>query len=181
MIPDLTPYYRNWYVARLEAITPESPKRWGKMDPAALFQHLRIAVECSLGFREDIPDKSIPAFRRLLRYLAFDLFPDWPGGIIPTAPGFVPRQTQNMEAERHQLIAALDAFLEEVARNPEEQRPHPLLGSQPLLYWRHIHGAHFCHHLRQFGQWEKNAPLPLLRGAEKPPEPEYAPAEGNLP
>lgn len=140
------------FTARLNAVSPNSQRKWGSMTPHDLMAHLRRAIEVSLG-DHPVEDKSVPVVRDFLRFMIFQAIPTtmWPKGKIKAPPVFLAPPQGSFEEERRKLDAAIDRFVATAEEDPERLGPNPLLGPLPLTYWARIHGRHFDHHLRQFG------------------------------
>lgn len=132
--------------ARLDAITPESVARWGRMDSAAMLAHLAESLRMALG---ELPVRPRGRLLRLppLRHAIIHWLP-FPKG-APTAPELVARRAEDIAAE----IRAVKTLLEELAGRatapiwPE----HPAFGRLSARDWGALVYRHIDHHLRQFG------------------------------
>ncbi len=148
-ITRLTPETLGRFKERLAGLKPDSPRRWGKMQPIQLLPHLRRTFEISLG---DVPVETPPAtfWRRGLRWLVFGVLP-WPKGRIKAPEMFFPAPGVSFEEERAATLGIMERFAAEVAREPDRPAPNPVFGRMDLRFWSLIHGRHLDHHLRQFG------------------------------
>jgi hypothetical protein len=139
------------FIGRICAIRTDTRPRWGRLTSAGLMAHLRYSIEVSLG-EHDARDESNWFTRTIGRVLFFHWFTRWPGGVLKAKPGWTPFPRDDFDTERNALIDALERFVATAEREPDRVTISPLLGPLPLEYWRHIHGVHIAHHLRQFGQ-----------------------------
>ncbi len=140
----------DYHRSRVNALTPESRRLWGKMDAAQMVAHLRASVAKSVDDR-DVVDRSIPIVRSVGRWLLFDTFTTWPKGRFPSAPEMLPAHPGNLEEERRGLLEAFDRFVTEAEHHPDRKTKSPILGPTAMRYWTHVHGVHLNHHYRQFG------------------------------
>ncbi len=138
----------NETVGRLLSLTPESSRKWGKMDVAQMLAH------CSQAFKVPLSEKPLPrmligrlfgwAFRRKL----YDNTP-WKTG-LPTAPNFKIRDSRDFQKERTTTLDLLRRFYE---NGPEKAArfAHPVFGKFTGEQWGKSMWKHLDHHLRQFG------------------------------
>jgi hypothetical protein len=139
----------NEVKARIENLTPESPRQWGKMNAAQAIAHCAAGLELALGDRT--PPRVFVG--RLL------------GGIIkplalgddkpmrrnsPTVKGLVMNDERNLENERERLRGMIDRF---TAAGPAgcTTHPHSFFGPLTPDEWAVLMYKHLDHHLRQFG------------------------------
>ncbi len=140
----------EYHRARVNALTPQSTGRWGKMSVVQMVGHLRASVAMSVDDRA-VVDRSIPIVRTIGRWLVFDTFTTWPKGRFPAAPEMLPEAAGSLEDERRGLLDAFDRFVAEAERHPDRKTKSPILGPTTMRYWTHVHGVHLNHHYRQFG------------------------------
>jgi hypothetical protein len=133
---------------RLNALTPTSPRRWGKMSPDQMLWHCAEPIEVALGkkpYGEMMPKPPIPA--GVVRWLLLHM--PWPKGKLPTAPSFVARQSYDFEAQRARLLGLIDEL---AARDESEQAAlHPIFNENSIGYQSQLQAKHLTHHLEQFG------------------------------
>lgn len=138
---------RQATLARLRRLTPDSPRRWGRMTAPQMVAHLTDQMHHAL---EDCPVEARPGFLRwaLVRYLAIHVMP-WPRGRIQGPPEAFQTQPTSWDADVKGLEHLLERF---VVRGPGAQWPdHALLGRMKGSDWGVFVYRHFDHHLRQFG------------------------------
>ncbi len=141
------PVRRAAWAARIGAVRADSPRAFGRMDPARMLAHCRIGLEVALGER--------PAKRALLGVLfgwyakrvALGTKP-LPRN-LPTGPEFLVAEARPLEVERAALLAALERF---GARPPRlGSLPHPFFGAMDADEQDRLQRRHLDHHLGQFG------------------------------
>jgi len=136
-------------ITRIEKISPQSSRQWGKMDVAQMLAHACGALEMSMGI---INPKRIfigriigPMFRK--KYS--DEKPFEPSS--PTSEELVTiGQPKDFNSEKLRLIELVKKFSmggEPVVTN----YPHPFFGSLTASEWGVGMYKHLDHHLRQFG------------------------------
>lgn len=144
------PADRQSILARISALTPHSPRHWGKMSAHQMLCHLCDSYRSVIGERKVSPRKYwIPL--PILKWLVLEAPMKWAKN-VPTRPeneqGVGGTPPSEFESDRSNLVAALDRF----CSAPDSARgSHPLLGiltHEQWLRWGYLHADH---HLRQFG------------------------------
>jgi hypothetical protein len=135
--------------ARLEKLSPDSPRQWGTMNPAQAMAHCSVGIEMALGnFRP--PRKLIGRLiGPIIKPMA--LRNDEPmRRNSPTVDGMVVRNERDIEVERTRLSELIDRF---VADGPATctTHPHSFFGRLTPEEWSVLMYKHLDHHLRQFG------------------------------
>jgi hypothetical protein len=137
-------------IARLDRLSPDTPRRWGTMTPHEMLCHLADSFRAMTGEREISRVPASGFRRRVMRFVALQLPLPWPKG-IPTMPEVDPKRKGTppavFETDRQALLALLRRFLSEEARYTE----HPTFGPMPRREWLIWGYRHMDHHLRQFG------------------------------
>jgi hypothetical protein len=134
--------------ARLEALRPDSARRWGQLSPAEVLCHLADATASVLGRPGGAPGPP----RWFRKWVALRSPMPWPQG-APTPAHVNPRASgtrpTDFELDRRRALEGLRA----VAAAPAEALPaaHALFGAMSADDWRHWAYRHTDHHLRQFG------------------------------
>jgi len=141
------PACRQKVIARLRALVPLAPARWGRMDAPRRVAHLTDQMRHALGDVRPAPVRGLLRLP-LARWLSIYCIP-WPKGRIQGPPdAFV-----TLPAEWSRDLAALVELVERFgARSPGESWPdHALFGPMSGRDWGFFCHKHFDHHLRQFG------------------------------
>jgi hypothetical protein len=134
--------------ARVEGLTLDAERRWGKMNVQQMLAHLAGAMEWVTGDGEARPWPQKPS--KLIKFVALRVPLPWPKGIPnPNDPAGVPVAPEEFDALRKRVLAGLAAMSrwEATDRTP----PHPAFGPMSTWEWRRWAWKHADHHLRQFG------------------------------
>ncbi|HXU44341.1 MAG TPA: hypothetical protein VN783_02350 [Thermoanaerobaculia bacterium] len=135
---------------RVAKLSPEAPRRWGKMTAPEMLCHLIDGFRVPLGDQEVLAERPGPFRLAPLRWLFVYTLP-WPKGKIPTMREF--RQT-HPEEWAHDL-AAWQALCDRFVANGRSASPswkaHPGFGPLSNTEWGRLVYLHVDHHLRQFG------------------------------
>lgn len=135
-------------ISRLEALEPDTPRRWGTMTAGEMLCHLGDASKSILGR----PGAGPKTRKRLVRWIALYSPLPWPKG-AKTPPNVNPRvdgtRPGDFEADRQRAIEGLRTL----AATPAEGYPagHLLFGALSHADWLVWAFRHTDHHLRQFG------------------------------
>jgi hypothetical protein len=136
---------------RLARLTPDTPRRWGRMTAPEVVCHLSDSFRAMLG--ERAVEQSFPwspARRRLIRFVALKTPLPWPKG-VPTLEEVNPHREGTRPAafdrDRAELVALLRRFVAPEAA----YAAHPMFGTMSRSEWMIWTFRHVDHHLRQFG------------------------------
>jgi len=136
---------------RLEALNPDSERRWGSLTPHEMLCHLGDAAAMVLRVR---PRKTPVSARRrpVLRWVALWAPIRWPHG-RPTNPQHNPRAEGTRPTQFSTDLARAMAGIEGIATAaPGTLEPaHGLFGAMSVRDWQRWAYKHTDHHLRQFG------------------------------
>ena len=149
IMPSLTAPHLTVFRDRIRGLAPDTKPRWGRMDATLMIRHLRRALEISMGEIE-VPDRSIPGLRSIIRVLFFYVFTIWPPSRARLPKDWLPPAEHTFAVEKDLLLQALDRFVQRLDEQPGKEAVHTLLGPLTLRSWSRVHGVHFNHHFRQF-------------------------------
>ena len=139
---------RDSLQARLMTLKPDSPRLWGKMNPAQMLCHCAHALETGTG---DRPMKQKLLGKLLMPFIRSSILGEKPfSRNAPTDPTFVVSDEKEFAAERERLLTLIDRFV----RNGEEHagtQTHSFFGKMSGREWGALTHKHIDHHLRQFG------------------------------
>ncbi|HTL83272.1 MAG TPA: hypothetical protein VL651_16270 [Bacteroidia bacterium] len=146
------PAQREYQVARLRALRPETPAAWGKLTAPDLLPHLADPIHVALGERE-VPNTDQRFYKtRLGKWLVIYVVPKWPKA-PPTAPEFditqLGRRGTDFENDREELFEAIHRFA--ISSIPDHVPMHPVFGEISWKTWGYLMNKHIEHHCRQFG------------------------------
>jgi hypothetical protein len=137
--------YRSQLVQRLQALRPDSERRWGKMTVDQMLWHVSDALALSIG-EITIPPEKPPIPRGLLKFILLNV-PWMKNG--PTHPAFVAKQNYDFNAERTRCLQLIDRVS---SRDLNGEWPtHPVFGTMTGSQVSRLHAKHLNHHLTQFG------------------------------
>lgn len=141
---------RAQMIARLRRMTPESPRRWGRMTPHQAVCHLSDSFR-SMMSAVAITSVATPWSRTVIKWVALRAPMKWPPG-VPTRPEVdqMIGGTRPVEfaRDREQLEGIVEQF---AARSGDNFQPHPMFGRLTTEEWQRWAWRHMDHHLRQFG------------------------------
>lgn len=135
-------------IGRVENISKEAQRQWGKMEVAQMLAHSANALEMAMG----IINPPRVFIGRLLGGLFKSSYTDekpFSTG-SPTSDEIKVTDTRDFNAEQERLIKRIREF----SNGGEEkctQHPHPFFGKLAPWEWSRGMYKHLDHHLRQFG------------------------------
>ena len=146
----LHPAARAEILRRIEALTPESERRWGRMTAHQMVCHLSDACRAALGERR-VPVIGTLWERTVIRWLAIHTNAKWPQGVRT-----VPEADQELTGTRPTEFAGdVDELRRLIQRfhgaEAQLSGDHPLFGALSATEWGRFSYRHADHHLRQFG------------------------------
>ena len=138
----------NEITERINKLTPQSQRQWGKMNVAQMLAH------CKEAFKVPLSDKKMP--RMFLGLLVgwmvkAKLYNDSPWKRnLPTAPNFIIKDDKDFEKEKKELTGLITQFYNGGPANVGKF-PHPMFGSFSSEQWGKSMYKHLDHHFQQFG------------------------------
>jgi hypothetical protein len=135
---------------RLDLLSPDRARRWGRMNAHQAVCHLSDSLKAVLGERP-LPRQPLTMRKRLIRFVAFTVPLRWPHGF---------RTSRELDAERggtppvgyERDVAELARLLRRfVATRGAGLEPHYAWGQLSRGEWGRYVYRHLDHHLRQFG------------------------------
>ena len=139
---------RQTILDRLEALRPDSPRQWGKMDVAQMLTHCARSMEVATG---DKPRRQALIGKLLGPLVRKKILGDQPlSHNSPTDPTFVVKEACDFDRERQRLRGLVDRFAD-LGSAHAGQVIHSFLGRMSGEEWDCLMHKHLDHHLRQFG------------------------------
>ena len=133
---------------RLQALTPENTRQWGKMDAAQMLTHLNIVLEQANG-KVPFKDESNFLSRTLIKWVLLRMIKKGSfGRNAPTVKSFVVADARVFETEKQRLLGNLKAFYDKGQTG--DLPPHPGCGKFSTDEWGTLQHLHLDHHLTQF-------------------------------
>jgi hypothetical protein len=135
---------------RLSALSPDSPRQWGKMSPAQMLAHCSLGLEMAAG--EIRPPRALMGriLGPVIKPMALRDKEPMRRNSPTSKELLVLGEERDFEAERKRLIDLIDRF---AAAGPTgcTSHPHAFFGSLTPDEWAVLMYKHLDHHLRQFG------------------------------
>lgn len=135
-------------LGRVDSLTPQSSRQWGKMSVAQMLEHTARALEMAAGKR--------PMKQRLLGKLISWMFrkdfvgPKPFGKDGPTGPDFIVQGEPDFAKVKARMTGLLAELHAQGERNCDG-RIHGFFGRMSGAEWGVTQYKHLDHHLRQFG------------------------------
>jgi hypothetical protein len=139
---------RTALLRRINALTPDTPARWGRMDAHRMVCHLHDVIES--GFADFQPAHASGGLLSWfpLNWLVINVLP-WPKGKLESPPDPLATVSGTWAED----VAALRAALEKAAaKGPDAEWPaSDVFGPLSGRSWGALLRTHINYHLRQFG------------------------------
>lgn len=135
--------------ARVVALEPEAPARWGRMNARQMLCHLTDSFRVPLG-EVPVVSKWTPLRLYPLRWLFVHTLPI-PKGKVPTTPEFQRTEPAAWEKDVAEWNAAFDRFVSRSKEKAPRWGTHPAFGDLDTEEWGRLAARHCDHHLTQFG------------------------------
>ena len=132
---------------RLNALRPDSARRWGKMTAHQMVCHLADSFRGTMGEKPVAP-KSGPFQRTVMKWGALRVPIPWPHG-VPTMPEMDQRRGGTPPAGFEEDVRDLLGLMARFVSGGKVE--HPLFGRMSEWEWNRWAYLHIDHHLRQFG------------------------------
>ncbi|HEX5654983.1 MAG TPA: DUF1569 domain-containing protein [Chitinophagaceae bacterium] len=133
---------------RINHLSTDSPRQWGKMSAAQMLAH------CRQAFKVPLSEKPIPRMLigRILGWMVKSkLYGSKPyARNLPTSPDFIIKDQRDFDQEKSELVNLVTQFHQ---KGPDQvgNYPHPFFGTFSKEQWGKSMWKHLDHHLRQFG------------------------------
>ncbi len=136
-------------LGRLDRLTPQSTRLWGKMSVSQMLAHCNVTYEMVYDNRHPKPN---PLMRLILRLLVkkkvVSETPYKPNG--PTAPAFLVKVDKDFETEKARLADYIRRT-QELGADYFDQKESLSFGRLSKAEWNNMFYKHLDHHFRQFG------------------------------
>ena len=137
-------------IERINKLTPESQRQWGKMDVAKMLAHCNVAYE--MIYEPDKHPKPKFPMSLILKYIVAPfVVGDKPAKKnSPTGPQFIIKSDKDFDAERTRLIEYVNRTTELGEGHFDGKESHSF-GALNKTQWSNMLYKHLDHHLTQFG------------------------------
>lgn len=135
-------------LGRIEKLSPEHQRLWGKMNVAQMLAHCNVSLETAMGLNK-IPRVFIG--RLIAPFMKKKVLGEKPfGKNSPTDKSYIFPGDLDFEEQKIKTITSVKKFL---AGGPSQctTHPHPFFGNFTPDEWAIFQWKHLDHHLRQFG------------------------------
>ncbi len=138
------------YIDRINQLTPETQRKWGKMSVSQVLAHLNVAY--SMAFEPEKHKKpSFIAKFLLSRFVKPKITREHTyKQNLPTSPAFIISDERDFEEEKKKLIGNIQR-VQQLGREAFEGKEHINFGKIDAQGWNNMFANHLNHHLSQFG------------------------------
>lgn len=138
------------YINRINNLTPETQRKWGKMSVDQVLAHLNVAYDLTFT-PEKFPKPSFIAKFLLSRFVKPKITNEIPyKQSLPTSPVFIIADERNFEEEKAKLIGNIQR-VQQLGREAFEGKENINFGKMTAQCWNNMFAKHLNHHLEQFG------------------------------
>mgnify|MGYP002664436793 FL=1 len=138
------------YINRINNLTPETQRKWGKMSVDQVLAHLNVAYDLTF-MPEKFPKPSFIAKFLLSRFVKPKITNEIPyKQSLPTSPVFIIADERNFEEEKAKLIGNIQR-VQQLGREAFEGKENINFGKMTAQCWNNMFAKHLNHHLEQFG------------------------------
>ena len=138
------------YINRINNLTPETQRKWGKMSVNQVLAHLNVAYDLTFT-PEKFPKPSFIAKYLLSRFVKPKITNEIPyKQSLPTSPAFIIADERNYEEEKAKLIGNIQR-VQQLGREAFEGKENINFGKMTAQGWNNMFAKHLNHHLDQFG------------------------------
>ena len=138
------------YINRINNLTPETQRKWGKMSVNQVLAHLNVAYDL-IFTPEKFPKPSFIAKFLLSKFVKPKITNEIPyKQSLPTSPAFIIADERNFEEEKAKLIGNIQR-VQQLGREAFEGKENINFGKMTAQCWNNMFAKHLNHHLDQFG------------------------------
>ena len=138
------------YINRINNLTPETPRKWGKMSVDQVLAHLNVAYDLTFT-PEKFPKPNFIAKFLLSRFVKPKITNEIPyKQSLPTSPAFIIADERNYEEEKAKLIGNIQR-VQQLGKEAFEGKENINFGKMTAQGWNNMFAKHLNHHLDQFG------------------------------
>lgn len=138
------------YINRINNLTPETQRKWGKMSVDQVLAHLNVAYDLTFT-PEKFPKPSFIAKFLLSKFVKPKITNEIPyKQSLPTSPVFIIADERNFEEEKAKLIGNIQR-VQQLGKEAFEGKENINFGKMAAQDWNNMFAKHLNHHLEQFG------------------------------
>ena len=138
------------YINRINKLTTESQRKWGKMSVDQVLAHMNVAY--SFIFEPEKHKKPNFLMRWMLQnIIKKKVVSEQPyTKSMPTSPVFIIADERNFEEEKKKLIGNIQR-VQQLGKEAFEGKENSSFGKMSAKEWNNMLAKHLNHHLEQFG------------------------------
>ena len=138
------------YIDRINKLTPETQRKWGKMAVDQVLAHMNVAYSITFEPEKHKKPNFIAKF-----FLNKFLKPKIVSAgtykqSLPTSPAFIIADHKNFEEEKKKLIGYIQK-VQQLGREAFNGKENLNFGKMTAQEWNNMFAKHLNHHLQQFG------------------------------
>ena len=138
------------YINRINNLTPETQRKWGKMSVDQVLAHLNVAYDLTFT-PEKFPKPNFIAKFLLSKFVKPKITNEIPyKQSLPTSPVFIIADERNFEEEKAKLIGNIQR-VQQLGKEALEGKENINFGKMTAQGWNNMFAKHLNHHLDQFG------------------------------
>ncbi|WP_136667020.1 DUF1569 domain-containing protein [Flavobacterium sp. H122] len=134
-------------IDRINKLTPDSERQWGKMTVSQMLSHCIAPIDVLLGNSKIKANFIFQLLGRLIKRKIINA-PELSKN-NPTAPEFIRKENYDFDKTKIELIEKLQQFQD--GTKVIKTNRHPFFGPMSSQDWDTLQWKHLDHHLRQFG------------------------------
>ena len=138
------------YINRINQLTPEAQRKWGKMSVDQVLAHMNVAYAFIFEPEKQKKPSFIAKFL-LSNFVKPKIVNDKPyKQNLPTSPVFIIANQRNFEVEKKKLIGNIQR-VQQLGSEAFEGKENMSFGKMTAQEWNNMLAKHLNHHLEQFG------------------------------
>jgi len=139
------PVVKQEIIERINRLTPQSQRQWGKMDVGQMLAHCQMPLGVAVGKHQLKRNFFLSLIGPLFKKQLYNNKPFKRN--LPTDKSFIMTDPKDFEKEKEGLIQMINSFSESTMSDA----PHPFFGKLTKEEWSKGTWKHLDHHLEQFG------------------------------
>lgn len=137
------------YISRLNGLTVNAERKWGRMSASQMLAHLNVAYE-TIYESQKHPKPSGIAKWILKTFVKKKVVNDQPyKQNLPTSPMFVIKEEPNFEEQKKRLIGFIQKT-QQLGADSFEGKENTSFGKLTATEWNNMLAKHLNHHFAQF-------------------------------
>lgn len=140
----------QYYIDRINRLTPDTQRKWGKMTVDQVLAHLNVPYSFIFEPEKHKKPGGIARFilKNFVKSKVVSELPYKEG--IPTSPAFIIADHRDFEEEKKKLIGNIQR-VQQLGASAFEGKENFSFGKMTAKEWNNMFAKHLNHHLKQFG------------------------------